>query len=313
MSDCVRPDPPGADEGDPGPGGAAMPQTGLRVWRNPAFQRIPPLWIQNGANGAPDTITVAYGEGASGSFRDAALRNNIAAGQSTAAIVTTLGESAAFMADELALLVDTSAADLDRGCMLFQITGIDPSPTRSCTPRPPPPGTRWRTWRTWSPTRRRAINPPNSTGGIRRFGQLIFVQFAIDSTGAPATPPRLTMNLLTGNQGPQVLAEGIEDMQIAYACDRLPPGARDGISRGGRPRGPAERRVGLQPPARRRRPVDCKRPDAIRITLMVRSLNTDSSLADFSANSKPSAEDGAAGSNDMYRHRVATTTVYPRN
>jgi Tfp pilus assembly protein PilW len=311
MSGCIRSDPPGVDEGDPGPGADVMPQIGLRVWRNGVFSRIPPLWIRNGTAGAPDMITVAYGEGASGSFRDAALRNNILAGQSTANIVTTLGESAGFVADEFALLVDTGQANLDRGCTLFQITGVN---LGTDTLLHSGATSLWNT----IPNVAQMVpftyagdpNPNTATGGIRRFGQLTFVQFAVDTV---SNPPTLTMNVLTGAEGPQVLAEGIEDMQVAYACDGGDGSAADGDL--------------TEAPLVANRDTDewiynheddveyvaCKRPDAIRITLMVRSTNTDTNLGGITTNAKPGAEDGRVGDPDTFRHRVATTTVYPRN
>src|SRR4051812_30089502 len=81
MVGCVRPDADGAgaDNGDPAPVGPATPltsapATGLRAYLNgTGAVRIPPLWITNGTNGAPDTLTVAFGNGTFGNWSDADL------------------------------------------------------------------------------------------------------------------------------------------------------------------------------------------------------------------------------------------------
>jgi hypothetical protein len=60
--------------------------------------------------------------------------------------------------------------------------------------------------------------------------------------------------------------------------------------------------------------VNCYRPAAIRMTLIARSLTPDTLLAGMSSNTKRAVENGAAGTaGDRYRHRVLTTTVFPRN
>ncbi len=316
MAGCVRPDSdgPGADTGDPVPGGAASPATGLRVWQAGTFSRIPPLWIRNGASGAPDTITIAYGDGASGAYVDTNLANDIAVGQSTGAIVLRAGQTASFRPNEFALLVDWSAANLAPGgaaCMLFQITAIDAATNTLIHSGV---DSVWNTLPNVGSMVPFALNgdpdPLVATAGVRSFGTLTYVQFAVDTA---VNPPTLTMNILTGTQGPQVLAEGIEDMQIAYACDLQPVAAPDGILTEGTT--PSDRvadewtynETGDVPP------IGCKRAEAIRITLMARSPNADTTLSDVTSNAKTAAEDGLAGSADLFRHRVASVTVYPRN
>jgi hypothetical protein len=54
----------------------------------------------------------------------------------------------------------------------------------------------------------------------------------------------------------------------------------------------------------------CSRPEAVRITLMARSLGGDSAVT---GGAKPAAENGAAGPADTFRHRTLTTTIFPRN
>ena len=60
-------------------------------------------------------------------------------------------------------------------------------------------------------------------------------------------------------------------------------------------------------------PAICNRPDAVRITLIARSITADTLLSAVTANAKPAIEDGVAGTPDRFRHRVVTTTVFLRN
>ena len=115
---------------DPTPTGATMPQTGLRVFQKStgASMRLAPIWINNGAAGAPDAITVVFGAGSFGNFTDANLKSTVTA--ATSAITAPAGLSAIFRTGEFIVLLDNTAAPAgpptgDRGCTLFQITGID--------------------------------------------------------------------------------------------------------------------------------------------------------------------------------------------
>jgi hypothetical protein len=289
--------------------GTTAPQTGLRAYLlGTGAIRIAPLWIQNGAGGAPDTLTVAFGQNASGSFLDAGLGATVLVDKPTAAITTQAGQGNRFIANEFALLIDRAQTTGDRGCSLFQITSINTNTLLHAAG-------------TWNPgTDVAGVIPFTYTAGtsatspgIRSFGQLTWVQFAINSTGAPDIAPRLTMNRLDGTRGPEVLADGIEDMQIAYACDLPTGGAPDGEFTEGTDAGTrladewTFNQTGDVPPP------SCNRPDAVRITLIARSLAPDNLLAQLPGNAKPATEDGVAGASDRYRHRVSTLVLYPRN
>jgi type II secretory pathway pseudopilin PulG len=311
MLGCVRPDSDGAgpDIGDPAPGGATAPQTGLRAYRTDlGFTRIAPLWIQNGAAGAPDTLTVAYGDGGSGNFTDATLANDIQVGRTTVPINVLATETLAFRTNEFMMLIEKSQANGDRGCTLFQVTGTNAGTNTLLKDA---------AGSIWNPVADVAAMVPfafiggaSPTGGVRAFGQLTWVRFAIDRTGP--LPPRLTMNRLDGTRGPEVLADGIEDMQIAYACD-LTGGSPDGnIVEGTDPASRLTDEWVYNEPGDVE-PAGCVRPDAIRITLIARSLSPDTTLSQVPGNAKPAAEDGALGAADVFRHRVATLSVYPRN
>jgi len=106
---------------------------------------------------------------------------------------------------------------------------------------------------------------------------------------------------------------GIEDLQIAYACDIQPSTDGDGVFTEGTDSTTKKAdewtyNVGGDVP-----PAGCNRPQAVRITIVARSTEVDTTLAGLATNRKPATEDGVAGAIDAYRHRVLTTTVYPRN
>jgi prepilin-type N-terminal cleavage/methylation domain-containing protein len=311
MIGCVRPDSDaaGPDLGDPSCGGATAPQTGLRAWRNgTGFIRIAPLWIKNGVSGAPDTLTVAYGLNASGNFTDATLLTDIQTGKTTVPISVLAGETVGFRANEFMLLVEKAQANGDRGCALFQVTGTD---VATNTLLKASAGS------SWNPAADIAAMVPFSfiggaapTGGVRNLGELVWIQFAIDSSGS--APPRLTMNRLDGTNGPEVLADGIEDMQVAFACD-MAGGSADGDLAEGTDSATRRTDEWIYNESGDVEPAGCSRPDAIRITLVARSLTPDTTLSAVTGNAKPASEDGVAGAADTYRHRVATMSIYPRN
>lgn len=301
---------------DPTPTGATPPQTGLRVFSADAptqVFRLAPLWIANGANGQPDTITIAFGAGTFGNFSDAALAGTVR--QPTDPVTLVAGRGVVFRAGEFGLLVDTRALPAgppvgDRGCTLFQVTGIAGDTLLRATTSPwNPPG---------DPP---GLVPFDYTGGasataaVRHFGRLSWIRFAVDRTGAV---PRLTMARLDGLDGPttpEVLADGIEDLQIAYACDTQPaaPGAPDGVLSEGADAASRRADEWIYNTAGDVPTATCVRPQAVRITVIARSSEPDETLANLPANAKPAAEDGVAGPRDAFRHRVLTTVVRPRN
>ena len=312
MVGCVRP-------GDPPPGSATAPQTGVRIYQKgpPAtVTRLAPLWILNGAAGAPDKVTLAFGSGF-GTFVDSSLQTSVAT--ATDGVSTPAGQGALFRKNDFAMLLDATSAPQgppvgDRGCTLFQVTSVDAATGalgHDATSN-------------YNPTLNLAGYVPflyaggaSGSAGLRNFGTLNWLEFSIDSTGAPATPPRLVMRRLdglTGSTEAVTLAEGIEDLQLAYACDTDPPAPNgDGVFTEGTTVGSKKIDEWMYNVAGDVPTTDCNRPQAIRITLVARSRETDTFLAGVPSNAKPAVEDGAAGAQDTYRHRVLTTTVFPRN
>jgi prepilin-type N-terminal cleavage/methylation domain-containing protein len=297
---------------DPTPTGTTMPATGLRVYSKStnAAMRLAPIWINNGAAGAPDTLTMVFGNGSFGNFTDTNLGGTTTA--PTGAITTPAGLSTVFRAGEFILLLDNTAAPAgpptgDRGCTLFQITAID-AITDSLQHAPTS------IWNAGADVA--GLVPFTYTGGatptagIRDFGALNWVQFTIDATGPT---PRLMMNRLDGTAGPQTLAEGIEDLQIAYACDLLPATDGDGVFTEGTDAATKKTDEWTYNVAGDVPPVGCNRPQAVRVTIIARSTEADTTLAGMAGNLKPAVEDGVAGKADTFRHRVLTTTVFPRN
>jgi hypothetical protein len=303
---------------DPTPTGAVPPQTGLRAYvAGPPGQviRLAPIWINNGVNGAPDSITVVFGTGTFGNFSDVALGATVQ--NATDPVVTPPGLTSAFRSGEFALLLDTTGLPVgppvgDRGCTLFQITGLSAGTnTLLCATTSP-----------WNPPAAIAgfipfdyVGGATPKAGIRNFGTLSWVRFAIDATGAS---PRLMMTRLDGEAGPttpQVLADGIEDLQIAYACDLTPaaPVGPDGLFSEGTDAATRLADEWTYNVAGDVPPAACVRPQAVRLTIVARTTESDDNLAGAATNSKPVAEDGVAGLKDTFRHRVLTTVVAPRN
>ena len=323
MVGCVRPDSDGigVDNGDPPPvsgPGNTPPATGLRAFvaatmvnATPFYgtgaARIAPLWIQNGANGAPDSVIVAYGVGTSGNFTDARMASTTPVGTPRTDITLVAGLGTAFRVNEFVTLIDNTgipgSGNFDRGCTLLQIMNIAGDVLNVTNAGSP-----------WNPPANIAAMVPfaydNTNSGVRNFGQLNWVRFAIDATGPT---PVLQMTRLDTAMAPQILAEGIEDLQIAYACDLFtaaPGTPADGVLSEG-PSNTDEwtfNVAGDVPPVN-----GCNRPQAIRVTLLARSVAPDENLRNLPGNQKVAIEDGIIGPIDMFRHRTISTTVFPRN
>ena len=158
-------------------------------------------------------------------------------------------DSTPFREGEFIMLFDIrpNPPNGDRGCTMYQITGIaggsdlaivNPNSPWNATGRPRP---------SWCPSTTCRPTPASAT-----WARLTSVRYFIDATGAPDRPPRLMIDDMANPDPPQILAEGIEDMQIAYACDTQPVGNLDGsLSEGTDPGRPGGGRVDLQPGGRR--------------------------------------------------------------
>ena len=328
MIGCIRPDSDagGPDNGDPPPVsglGGTPPATGLRAFLTNTFPsanalynngavRIAPLWIQNGVAGAPDSIVVAYGVGTSGNFSDARLRpgSTIPVGTPRTPILTELTN--VFRINEFIVLVDDTgtpaSGNFDRGCTLFQIEGIDAAANLLDTDG---------SASAWNPTNNVAALVPNAyvdaNTGIRNFGQLNWVRFFIDAAGPV---PLLQMDRLDTTLGPQTLAEGVEDLQVAYACDTRGVGVGTPIDGVLAEDGTVTDEWTFNNASDVPTVAGCNRPQAVRLTLVARSSAPDDNLRQFfeaGLNRKPGAEDGIPGPPDMFRHRTISTTVFPRN
>jgi prepilin-type N-terminal cleavage/methylation domain-containing protein len=326
---------------------ANRPNTGLRA-NTPGtntMQWIPPLWIVNNSttdtalNVATNTdiLTVAFGNRTSGTDYDAKLALAFA----STAPATTLSLSGTSMGSmfrqwEFILLLVTpdwgygNDPNNDRGCTLLQVTTADPNTTstldHTATADP-------KTGLTW--------NPPGNVGGmlvgggyvggsagVRNFGSLTWVSFFIQRVGQGVPFLMMQQRHLGGNASqPQVLAEGIEDLQIAFACDTGSIfGANLAQVNGDLDEGSdaATRKTdewwnnvpGDTLPLQGSQGF-CNLPTAIRITLVARTLSPDDLIDPaVSGNGPLDVEDhqyAAPRPTDQFRRRVLTTTVYPRN
>jgi len=176
----------------------------------------------------------------------------------------------------------------------------------------------------------------NLNTGVRNFGEFWWVRFAIrtkDANGVALTTlgipgvthdvPVLTMERLDGSPnapvGPQVLAEGIEDLQVAYACDLN----ADGVLTEGPDTSADEWMLNNAADViATNNAAKCNQPSAVRLTLVARSLTEDNGIdATLTENGRPAAENHSGHTldnnfttgRDQFRRRVLTTTVYPRN
>ena len=335
---------------------ASRPNAGLRAYNAATgqVQRIPPLWIVDqvdpnqpstaGIVGGTDVITVAFGNRSSGTNFDSPLLGAVT--PTSYGVAPLTGNATMFQPGEFIVLIGTPPMGgivSDLGCTLFQITTVTTTlnhasgGTSACLP-PPTTGCTSSVWNppatvaslvpdTYTPT-------PSTTSGIRNFGEFWWVRFAIRTktqAGVPLTTlgmpgvthdiPVLTMERIDGSPttGPQVLAEGIEDLQVAYACD---PNA-DGVLTEG-PNTATDEWMLNDPNdvIATNNALKCNQPSAVRLTLVARSLTEDNGIdATLTDNGRPKVENHAVHTpdnnfytgRDQFRRRVLTTTIYPRN
>jgi hypothetical protein len=305
------------------------------------MQWIPPLWIINNdtsdasVNSGTDVLSVAFGNRTSGTDVDATLLLNVPNTASSTAI-TLSGTSTGnmFRLGEFILLLTTpdwgygSDPIVDRGCTMFQITS-DPtgSTTLAHAATAIKPGDV-----VWNPSGNVAGMLPGGgytggSAGVRNFGQLTWVTFFVQ-IGANGIPNLMMQqrHLGSASNSPQVLAEGIEDFQVSFACDTgsianqnltqlngtLDEGTDDGTKQSDE--------WWNNVPNDTLPPIGtngfCNLPTAVRLTMVVRTLAPDDLIdTAVTANGPMDVEDHryAPRPTDRFRRRVLSTTVYPRN
>ncbi len=326
------------------------PQTGIRAYdvTTGNMQWIPPLWIvNNSTNDAAtgvvpntDVLTVAFGNQTSGTDYDVTLDTPFATtGAATAITLAGTNTGNMFRRGEFILLLNRDWGygnpPVDRGCTMFQNTSTDPNNTVPAVlahnTSAINPGDV-----VWNPGGDVADMLPagNYTGGgstsavVRNFGQLTWVTFFIKngSNGIPNLMMWLR-HKSSDSTSAQILAEGIEDFQVSFACDTgtlgtyqldelnglLDEGTDDSSSKYDEwwnnvpgDNLPAANTDGF-----------CNLPTAVRLTMVARSLAPDDLIDPaISSNGPMDVEDHRYSSprpTDQYRRRVLSTTVYPRN
>jgi prepilin-type N-terminal cleavage/methylation domain-containing protein len=333
---------------------ATIPQTGLRAFNKYTgnMQWIPPLWIVNQSAGEgtlnvrpnTDILTVAFGNRASGTDFDARLASTFS--QTDQLIILEDGTSDMFRPWEFVLLLVTPAWSYgqpptsDRGCSLFQITGIPQAMPKNtlehagATAAPAPPGSI-----PWNPNGDLPAMLPaggyvaGSTAGVRNFGSLTWVSFFIQQVGGGV--PNLMMrqwhleDTVTQTPVTQILAEGIEELQVSFACDTGTLVAHNLLTLNG------QLDEGSTDATRRTDewwnnvPGDilptpdnqgfCNLPTAVRITMVARTLGPDDLIDAVATGNGPlDVEDHVypappSRPRDQFRRRVLATTVFPRN
>jgi hypothetical protein len=298
-----------------------------------------------------DVITVAFGNRSSGTNFDSPLAGAVM--NTNTAILLPTGNTAMFQPGEFIVLVGQPAMGgfaSEVGCTFLQITSLTTTllnhvagGTTAC---PPPPagncaGSVWNPPNSVTamipgvPNTDGYLPPPgNGSTGVRNFGEFWWVRFAIRTTdgngnnlssrgiaGQTQDVPVLTMERLDGSPttGPQVLAEGIENLQVAFACDIN----NDGILTEGPDTATDEWMLNNAADViAQNRGAKCNQPSAVRLTLVARSLTEDNGIdANLTLNGPPSIENNVrtccTSSTktccDQFRRRVLSTTVYPRN
>jgi len=302
-----------------------------------------------------DVITVAFGNRSSGTNFDSPLSGTVPDTNAGTNIPLPVGNAAMFQPGEFIVLVGQPGMGVpsttfgfasDIGCTFLQITSLtNGTPSllyhaAGATACPPPPAGNC-AGSMWNPSigvgamvpgvGGYQAPPTGSSTGVRNFGEFWWVQFAIRMTDKNGTRlasqthnvPVLTMERLDGSPttppGPQVLAEGIENLQVAFACDLN----ADGILTEGPNKAQDEWMLNdpndvIAP----NKAAKCNQPSGVRLTLVARSLTEDNGIdAKGLLNGSPSVENNVRTCCttstqtccDQFRRRVLSTTVYPRN
>jgi len=317
---------------------STRPQTGVRAFdqATSGMQWIPPLWLVNNSGGegalnvlqGTDILTVGFGNRTSGTDVDATLGQNFASTDATVSLVGATSGSM-FRLDEFILLLDTpnwgyGTDPVDRGCTMLQITA-NPIGLNILTHGA----------NRWNPGFNVPAMLPISGGyeanssGVRNFGTLTWVTFFIQ-VDTNSHLPMLMMqqrHLTGGASTPQVLAEGIEDLQVSFACDTGTLAGANLAALDG------QLNEGFDDATRRLdewwnnvpndvlpaigTPGFCNLPTGVRLTLVARTLAPDDLIDPVVTGNGPlDVEDHRFGSprpTDQFRRRVLTTTVFPRN
>jgi type II secretory pathway pseudopilin PulG len=337
----------------PGPLAASLadvnrPNTGIRAYNatTDSMQWIPPLWIVNnsatdaGVLAGTDIISVAFGNRTSGTDVDAPLSLGFT-NTSPASVIGLTGVNMGnmFRLGEFILLLTTpnwgygTNPSNDRGCTMFQITSAPAlSSTLDHDVTPIKPGDI-----VWNPGRDVAGMLPSGgyTGGaagVRNFGQLTWVTFFVQQNGTDGIPNLMMQQRhLGGTSGTaQLLAEGVEDLQVSFACDtgnllnRNLTQVNGNLDEGSGDFNKQTDEWWNNAPGDNLPPINtagyCNLPTAVRLTLVVRTLTPDDLIDPTLTNNGPmDVEDHRypsprpIGSTDRFRRRVLSTTVYPRN
>lgn len=337
MLGCVRPDtdPTGTtDNGDPPPVSnaadttdvagsplARAPATGLRAWYSTGEFRIPPIWVVDGGATNPDSLTIAYGDGSYGNWSDNDLAATMPINTPSAAVMTQSTQAKIFpdppaaTPTDFMIIFDQSAApaNMARGCTLLQITNVDIAGNQI----------EHGVASLWNPQGANgpgmvpfayngAVSPPATTGAIRYLGKLKWFRFWIDRSNSV---PRLMMEDRAADPAnvgvigqSEPVAEGIEDLQVTFACDNAPLNGTIETAEWIFDNENAVPAPGVA--------GNCNHPTMIRITLVARSEAEDTLLRehkDRGTNFLEAVENRQAKAADAYRRRYMTTTIFPRN
>jgi type II secretory pathway pseudopilin PulG len=323
---------------------ATTPGAGIRAYNaaTGSSQWIPPLWIVDNSNADAnvvtntDILTVAFGTQTSGTDTDAELGQNFLDTSAANPITLKLANgSNMFRAGEFVLLLVTPSwgygndPKIDRGCTMLQITDYAANTTTLHHSSVAIDGM------TWNPPDPQAGMLPATTNygvgnaGVRNFGMLAWLRFFVRQDPVTGIPNLMLQQLHRGGADgqPQVLAEGIEDLQVSFACDtgtltdhtlakingQLDEGVDDAakIDDEWWNNVPNDKLPSITDQGY------CNLPTAIRLTVVARSLSPDDLVDPTVTGNGPMDVENHRYSTprptDHFRRRVLSTTVYPRN
>jgi type II secretory pathway pseudopilin PulG len=333
----------------------SRPHTGLRAYDAAGgMQWIPPLWIVDNSTAdtidtvtvAPgtDILTVAFGNRTSGTDTDATLQLGVVSFAPTS-LLTLVGADTAKMFRQWEFILLLTTPDwgfgvdptTDRGCTLLRVTNDTTAGGNTLTHASVSKETNGIVWNPNAHIDEMGPNPGYvaNASGVRNFGDLTWVTFFI--TKVVKTRAGHTLNEVpylmmqqrnqSGDAGkPQILAEGIEDLQISFACDSGSLGIADfagvngeldeGTTDGSKTTDEWWNNVPDDQLPQSGQEGFCNLPTAVRLTLVARTLSEDDLIDKLTTSNGPmDVENHRYGTRpaDGFRRRVMSTTIYPRN
>jgi hypothetical protein len=306
-------------------------QAGVDYWPRtwPSGSSAPttiyPVAMVDGGNSASDTLTLNYSLSASGGAADASLTAAVAGGTAagtvfTSSTVLALTDLRGFLSSSggslcggawaftgagtpanpypIALLYNV--IDSSTECSMVQVTGVTVTNSATCAGN-----------LTHASSASAPYNPSSISGTytapaypsgmqVSNLGTLYSITYSIDSTTDPNNPRLVRDDGLGG--GPQVVAYGVEDLQVVPACDVNNNLRIDPEGSGGKSSDEWFYNIDADSVS-----ATCKTYPQVRVSMVVRADNPDPS---FTLGQRPALENRAAATtSDQFYRRVLSATL----